>query len=175
MSFCASARSLKYVSPVDEYDSRAVESYDLDLGTGASVLAQPLHPDQLKLVKAIWRGRIAAQDWPVWQYVEMRLDQTSDLDAGSVLASLPRVSDSGNRPLGGYGLTWLVDTSGPPAPETRIALSVPGTWHADPASGEVGLFLRVLEVLTWAQRKLVPNPKQRVESVVTREIGRAHV
>ncbi|HET9732202.1 MAG TPA: hypothetical protein VFP54_05955 [Acidimicrobiales bacterium] len=130
-----------------------------------SVLAGPLDGAQLELVRTVWEGWERSGDWPVWDFVEMMLDQNVGLDAREVLGSLPSVSAAYSAPST-YGLVRLVATPGPPVPETRVALTVPGLWHAERNASELRQFLAILDHLASTRRGLKPDPKAPVETTL---------
>src|SRR5260370_953609 len=94
-------------------------------GEVASPLGEPLSPEQQTLIGVIGEPFTASGELPVWQYVDLKLDDQHGLDAASVLASLP---DAGDRsPTSrSYGLIWRPDSHRQPLPDDKIALTVAG-------------------------------------------------
>lgn len=116
-----------------------------------------LSQDQLRLLLAIALPYISDGVWPVWHYVEARLD-SQDLDARELIHSLPRVGSTGLTGLS-YGFTsalphYLGD-------EERVRLTVAAAlplgelrpYFAEP-------FLRVLHHMIGLQRGVVPSPAE---------------
>ncbi len=110
----------------------------------ASPLREPLSPEQQTLIGVIGEPFTGSGELPVWQYVDLKLDDQHGLDAASVLASLP---DAGDRsPTSrSYGLIWRPDSHRQPLPDDKIALTVAGLCHLPAAMPLVNAFLETKE------------------------------
>jgi hypothetical protein len=134
----------------------SVVSASLDLMPN---LLDPLTDDQRHLLRVIAAGRQAAgEQWPVWQYVVLRLNADGK-NAEDIFNSLP---------------TWLhsyrpvFDTSSTlslPSPEQHIGLTIQGMVAVDhPATNPLILaFVRVLAMAEQWQRAAIPDPRSTVE------------
>jgi hypothetical protein len=132
----------------------------------ANVLREPLGPEQQALLRVIARSFIATGDWPVWQYVELTLENEYGLDAEAALASLPDVGDkSPTSP--GYGLLWRPDSYRQPHLDDRIALTVAGLHHVLQADPLTAAFVAMISYLAEQQVQLVPSPREVVTPTVT--------
>jgi hypothetical protein len=132
-------------------------------------LREPLLSEQTKLINAIYEPFGSSGEWPIWQYVDMKLDASS-LDAAAVLSSLPSVRTSDPaRWSSGYGLIWYLNPSLLPQPDQQIALTVAGLRYIDSAGPLLGAFVTALEYLAAEQRDLVPSPTKVVEATVSSE------
>ena len=132
----------------------------------ASPLREPLSPEQQTLIGVIGGPFIVSGELPVWQYIDLILDDQHGLDAASVLASLPRAGDRSPTSRS-YGPIWRPDSYRQPLPDDKIALTVAGLWHLPPARPLVAAFLTVIRYLVDRQRQLVPSPGEVVTATVT--------
>lgn len=130
-----------------------------------SALREPLSPEQEHLLRAIYEPFDQSGEWPIWQYVDLTLDDRFGLDAGVVLASLPSIEGRGAGSMG-YGLIWRTDSYMQPQPEKQIALTIAGLRHVPEAGPLLGAFLATIQYLVEQQRKLIPSPREVVEASV---------
>ncbi len=137
----------------------------------ASPLRELLSPEQETLLRVISEPLLASGEWPVWQYVDLTLDNQHGLDAASLLASLP---DTGDRsPTSqAYGLIWRPDSYRQPQPDDKVTVTVAGLRHLPQAGPVIGAFLTMFRYLVDRQRQLIPSPDEVVTATVTDgEIG----
>ena len=132
----------------------------------ASLLREPVGPEQQALLKVIGEPFIGTGKWPVWQYVDLTLQDEHGLDAESVLASLPEAGDKSPTSLG-YGLTWRMDSYRQPNPDDRVALTVAGLRFLPQAETVTRAFAAVVGHLASQQAQLVPSPEEVVAATVT--------
>ena len=130
-----------------------------------SWLRKPLTAEQQVLLGVIGEPFIGSGSWPIWQYVDITLEDRHGLDAVAVLASLP---DAGDRsPVSpSYGLVWRPDPYRQPRLDDVITLTVAGLWHLPQARPLVGAFLTMIQYLVDRQRGLVPSPHEVVTATV---------
>ena len=132
----------------------------------ASVLREPIGPEQQALLRVIGEPFIATGKWPVWQYVDLTLENQHGLDAEAVLASLPEAGDkSPTSP--GYGLTWRPDSYRQPHADDRVTLTVAGLRYLPQAGTITEAFAAVIGYLAARQAQLVPSPDEVVTATVT--------
>ncbi len=132
----------------------------------ASMLRGPVGPEQEALLRAIGEPFIATGKWPMWQYVDMTLENEHGLDAEAVLASLPEAGDrSPSSP--GYGLTWRPDSYRQPHMDDRVELTVAGLHYLPEAETVTGAFAAVIGYLADKQAQLVPSPDEVVTATAT--------
>lgn len=139
-----------------------------------SVFPQTLHPDQQKLIDTIWAGYQQAGEWPIFEYVEAMLDKEG-LDVVQVMAGLPAVGHGG---LGGpsYGLVRPPVSQGrAPGRSEKLALTVAGLNYVTAASGLVGTFLRILDLMVETRREAVFDPVKQTDVVVSSEMMHRHL
>jgi hypothetical protein len=131
------------------------------------LLREPLGEEQLQLLRVIYEPFGQAGLWPVWQYVDLTLDDKYGTDGGEVLASLPRLGGPGPMSMS-YGLTWREDSQlSVPNPGHYVTLTVAGLWHLRPATEPLLLaFFEAIRCMIEAQRRLVPSPSEVVEASV---------
>ena len=132
----------------------------------ASLLREPVGPEQQALLKVIGEPFIGMGKWPVWQYVDLTLQDEHGLDAESVLASLPEAGDKSPTSLG-YGLTWRMDSYRQPNPADRVALTIAGLRFLPQAETVTRAFAAVVGHLASQQAQLVPSPEEVVAATVT--------
>ena len=132
----------------------------------ASVLREPVGPEQQALLQVIGEPFTATGNWPVWQYVDLTLEDEHGLDAGTVLASLPEAGDKSPTSLG-YGLIWRMDSYRQPNPDDRVALTVAGLRFLPQAETVTGAFAAVVGYMASQQAQLVPSPEEVVTATVT--------
>lgn len=132
----------------------------------ASVLREPVGPEQQALLQVIGEPFTATGKWPVWQYVDLTLEDEHGLDAGTVLASLPEAGDKSPTSLG-YGLIWRMDSYRQPNPDDRVALTVAGLRFLPQAETVTGAFAAVVGYMASQQAQLVPSPEEVVTATVT--------
>ena len=132
----------------------------------ASPLCEPLSSEQETLIRVISEPFIATGEWPVWQYVDLMLEDQHSLDAADVLASLPEVGERSPASLA-YGLIWRPDSYRQPQPDDQVTVTVAGLWHLPQAEPVTGAFLTMLRYLVARQRELVPSPREVVTATVT--------
>lgn len=132
----------------------------------ASTLREPLSPEQETLIRVISEPFIATGKWPVWQYVDLTLDNQHSLDAAGVLASLPDVGERSPASLT-YGLIWRPDSYRQPQPDDQVTVTVAGLWHLPEAESVTGAFLTMFRYLVARQGQLVPSPHEVVTATVT--------
>lgn len=128
-------------------------------------ILQPLTDSQVALLATVYQGLVRSDEWPIWQYVELTLDQRHGLDAGEVLLSLPRIS----RPqpmLGAYYLLSGLQFGNVPAKDQRVGLTIGGMTRLVPMPDAVGLFMTVLGELCDRYARLRPDPQSVVEGEV---------
>lgn len=125
-------------------------------------LVDPLPDDARALLQVIGEGYIAAGgQWPVWQYVLMRLQERS-IDAASVLLRLPTWQQH-YRPVAMNASGSMPDLNQP------VALTMHGVVHAggSVASLLVPAVLVSLRLAADQQDSITPNPRQVVPVEVT--------
>jgi hypothetical protein len=131
------------------------------------MLREKLSQDQLRLLQVIFEPFDQDRGWPVWQYVDLTLDNRFRLDAAAVLDSLPMVGDHSPMSMS-YGLTWREDSYMQPQPQTHVALTVAGLRYLRPRTDPL---LEAFLVCAWhmvdAQSRLRPDPRQVVEATVS--------
>ena len=97
------------------------------------ILRTDLSPEQLLLLEEAFTPWDRAGRWPLWTYIDQRLD-AKGLVAADVLASLPTIGSlwgAGSR----YELTWYQHSGNrTPNADTPMALTVAGLWHLRPAT-----------------------------------------
>lgn len=134
----------------------------------SGILRAQLDSDQLMLLQETFAPFEQNGEWPVWAYVDHRLD-AKGLVAADVLASLPTAGGLG----GGrtrYGLTWNRDGDQGPAAGTRLTLTIAGMWHLGPAPEQLlGAFKDTVRFLVDRQRSIIPSPSEVVEATATSE------
>ena len=137
-----------------------------------NALLADLDPSQRLLLSTIDGARRRFGSWPIWQYVDSMLYQDADIDATSILLTLPSIRASIG--LGRYGLVWVnapLHTS--VAAGEVIGLTVTGLSQID-AQYEVELFMETLQYLVECERFCDPSPTEVQDVVVTSaEIGSA--
>jgi hypothetical protein len=132
----------------------------------ASVLRRPAGPEQEALLRVIGGPLIATGKWPLWQYVDLTLENEHGLDAEAVLASLPEAgAKSPTSP--GYGLAWRPDSYRQPNPDDRVALTVAGLRYLPQADTVTGAFAVVIGYLAAQQAQLGPSPDEVVTATAT--------
>jgi hypothetical protein len=139
----------------------------------SGVLLADLSHEQLLLLRGTFTPWSRMGRWPIWAYVDQRLD-AEGLVAADVLASLPGVGEAlGGRAL--YGLTWYV-TSGSrvPAADTPVALTVAGLRHLGTDSAQLlASFMDTLRFLVKKHRSIEPDPYEvKTESMTSQELAR---
>lgn len=127
----------------------------------ADPLLHPLSEAQQTLLAIVGDAVLATGDWPVFQYVQAKLDDRG-FDCDEVLSSLPSFSHMHLR----YSLVWHDHTRGEGSP---VKLTVAGMAHLDTFASTVAMFLRVLAELV-ARRAAAPYEPGRV--VITSFLGR---
>jgi hypothetical protein len=132
----------------------------------AGVLREQLDPDQLLLLQETFTPFDRMGKWPVWAYVDHRLD-SNGLVAGDVLASMPVAGGAGGGRMR-YGLTWNQDGHWLPNDGTRLALTVAGLWHLGSAAAPLlTAFKDTVRFLVERRRHLTPSPSEVVDVVVS--------
>jgi len=119
-------------------------------------LLRPLRSDQHTLLKTIGDAVVASGAWPVYQYVQARMDEAG-WDVDEVFGSLPSIS--------GMHLTYSLarrDRGG--RDEEPVKLTVAGLAHLEEFSATVRIYLRVLNALG-EQRAAAPFEPQQVVTV----------
>lgn len=136
-----------------------------EVSTPVNPLLEPLAPEQLMLLQAIYRPFADTGEWPIWQYVDLTLDAAA-LDAATVLSSLPTVRRSNDPIAARYGLTWTMNSHFYAQPDQQIALTVAGLARLADADQLLATFMATVAYLVDAQRKLTPRPREVVEAAV---------
>jgi hypothetical protein len=121
-----------------------------------SVLREPVGPEQEALLLVIGEPFIATAKWPVWQYVDLTLENEYGLAAEAVLASLPDTGDRSPTSLS-YGLVWRPDSYRQPHLDDRVALTVAGLRHLPQAVPITAAFIDMISYLANQQARLVPR------------------
>jgi hypothetical protein len=121
-------------------------------------LLDPISDDQRRLLRLIADGwRAGGGQWPVWQYVSLRMN-ADGFNAEQILLGLPRWQ---------HGYQSVITPRGgiAPAPHEPIGLTIHGIVKADhPATTPLMLaFLKVLAAAEERQRAAVPDPRSTVE------------
>jgi hypothetical protein len=105
-------------------------------------------------------------EWPLWQYVEGKLDPAGTGKTGRAVESMPRVS--GGQPGWGYGWLWWDDfiRSNVPYEHQRVQITVAGMW-ATRLDSLPKLYVGLLRLCNerYAGRELLPT--QFVTATVT--------
>lgn len=135
----------------------------------SGVLRAQLDPDQLLLLREMFTPYDQMGEWPVWAYVDHRLD-AEGIVAADVLASLPVVGEPGGGQMR-YGLTWNPGNHWLPNDNMQLALTVAGMWHLEhqeSASARLLVaFKDTVRFLVRRQRSITPSPSKVVEATVT--------
>lgn len=135
-----------------------------------SILRQQLNSEQMALLKVVYAPFRQSGQWPIWQYVDLTLDQAG-IDAASVLASLPVARASSERVLmqrGSYSLVGIERAEELPA-QCAIPLTVAGLWHLEEAAPLTDVFLDTVRYLVTKQGALAPDPRCVVSATVSSE------
>ena len=96
--------------------------------------------EQLALLRIVGDVLTDIGEWPVYQYVEARMDELG-LEADAVLRSMPYISN-------GQLSYSLVRRDHSTAPDARVKLTIAGFAHLPAHAGVVGMFLAVLNELS---------------------------
>lgn len=129
-------------------------------------MQEDLDPGQVALLKVIFEPFDQTGEWPFWQYVDLTFGDRYELDAATVLASLPRVGSDGGAGLR-YGLVRRQDPQLSPQVGVEIALTAAGMLHVPAAAPLLEAFLATLRHMIGQQQTLIPRPRQVVEAMVT--------
>lgn len=133
----------------------AVDAWCCDGGMPA--LVDPLTNPGQRLVEVVGEGWAAARgQWPVWQYVSMRL-HAEGIDAASTLLRLPTWQQH-------YRPVALSSLGSAPALNESVALTMHGVIHAGGLVSEVLLpaFLASLRLAAKQQLNVAPDPTRVV-------------
>src|SRR6266568_2695699 len=131
-------------------------------------LREPLNPDQTRLIETIYEPFRDSAEWPIWQYVDLTLDAKWDLDAATVLASLPLARHPNPAMWSStYGLAWYMNPNSQPQADQPVALTVAGLHFISQAEPLVGAFLATVMYLIDEQRRVIPRPDEVVEATVS--------
>lgn len=128
------------------------------------MLRGPLSDNQLRLLQVIYEPFHFSGEWPPWQYADLTMRRRFGADAAGILRSLPRAGEEGPH---SYGLTWRADSLSAPPPHTQIGLTVAGLSRVPEARLLVGLFCRLVELMTAALAGLEPDPRKVVTAQIT--------
>ncbi|SCG78142.1 hypothetical protein GA0070613_6476 [Micromonospora inositola] len=111
--------------------------------------------EQLALLRIVGDVLTDIGEWPVYQYVEARMDELG-LDADAVLRSMPSISD-------GQLSYSLVRRDHSTAPDTLVKLTIAGFAHLPAHAGVWDMFLAVLNELSDRRVKAAYDPRQVIE------------
>jgi hypothetical protein len=124
--------------------------------TDADALLRPLGAPQMELLRILGEVVMATGAWPVFQYVQARLDDLG-LDSDEVFAGLPYFSQG--------SLTYsLIRRDRTGREEEPVRLTVAGMAHLDRLASTVEMFLRVVNELG-DRRAAAPFDPGRVVTV----------
>ncbi len=124
--------------------------------TDADALLRPLGAPQMELLRILGEVVMATGSWPVFQYVQARLDDVG-LDSDEVFAGLPYFSHG--------SLTYsLIRRDRTGREEEPVKLTVAGMAHLDGFASTVEMFLRVVNELG-DRRAAAPFDPARVVTV----------
>ncbi|TDD87357.1 hypothetical protein E1293_08095 [Actinomadura darangshiensis] len=130
-------------------------------------LHAPLTDQQKRLLQVVYDGFSARASWPVWQYVDLRLD-AEDIDAEAVLASLPRLAE-GWPGVASYGLVSTSD-SGPHLRTTTVLRLTAAGLRLIPGTEPLqSAFLAAIQLMTERERAIQPDPTKEVLAHVDSE------
>ncbi|GAA3335881.1 hypothetical protein GCM10020358_05910 [Amorphoplanes nipponensis] len=134
----------------------------------ADPLLTTVSAEQITLLRIV--GEVLAESgrWPVFQYVEARLDDAG-FDADAVLRSMPSI-------VHGHLNYSLVRRGHSTSPETPVKLTVAGLAHLPEHAELVGMFLAVLNELATRRADAAYDPHRVIEVTVSggellRELG----
>jgi len=135
-----------------------------DYPSGMNPLLEPVSEDQGRLLGVIYEHFGRSGEWPIWQYVEMRFEDSDEANASETFSSLPTLY---NGSLGRiqYQFAWTQNSFF--NPNDKVGLTVAGLMHVSDAANLVNHYLTALEELVLIRKSLVPNPTE----VVEQEIG----
>ncbi|MEV0453823.1 hypothetical protein [Catellatospora methionotrophica] len=128
--------------------------------TAADPLLVPLTAPQLRLLNIVGDAVLENLDWPIYQYVEGRMDHYG-LDIDEVFGSLPYLSAQHLH----YSLLTR-DRNGT-TEDSRVKLTVAGMGHLPSFTTTSGMFLRVLRELRKRRATATYNPTKVIEVVIS--------
>jgi hypothetical protein len=127
------------------------------------LLREQLSDEQVLLLREVFTPFDRLGQWPVWQYIDSRLD-LHGVVAAEVLGSLPVAGGAGVMRMR-YGLTWHSDSVPVPNEGTPIALTAAGLWHVRPTSDVLlDAFGETVRFLIEHQRMVKPSPVRIVQA-----------
>lgn len=135
-----------------------------------SILRRPLSNEQTALLKVVYAHFRESGKWPIWQYVDLTLDQEG-IDAATAITSLPVARGSSVQIVmqrGSYGVVGIDPASGLD-PRLSIPLTVAGLWHLEEAAPLTGVFFDTVRYLVLKQSELAPDPHSEVNATVSSE------
>jgi hypothetical protein len=133
-------------------------------GEATPSVLRELDVSQQQMVELLAEVFFTHEDWPTFQHVQARFDQTdSGVDAAAILSSFPAI---GNRDLNHsrrYAAVWAENAGGAIHEAGRIGLTVVGLAQcrgtfASSAKPWTEYFLTVLRYFVQARRAFVPPP-----------------
>lgn len=111
--------------------------------------------EQLALLQIVGDVLTDVGEWPVYQYVEARMDELG-LDAEAVLRSMPAIS--------GMQLSYsLIRRDHSSYPATPVKLTIAGFAHLPAHAGVVNIFLAVLRELADRRAKAAFDPRRVID------------
>jgi hypothetical protein len=127
-----------------------------------SFLPGGLAGDQIRFLQVVYDGFTARGDWPIWQYVDMRLDGEG-IDAAAVFASFPPlVSNQGESQYALVQRSTRHEDN-----QATVRLTVAGLWFILSAEPLLDAFLTTVRLITDKERAITPDPAKEVEATVT--------
>ncbi len=127
-----------------------------------SFLPDGLAGDQIRLLQVVYDGFSARGDWPIWQYVDMRLDGEG-INAAAVFASMPPlVSD---QDASQYAL--VERSTRHEDNQATVRLTAAGLRFVLGAEPLLDAFLTTLRLITDKERSITPDPAEEVEATLT--------
>ena len=108
-----------------------------------------LTPDQQRLLELTYAARQAEGEWPLYTYIEARMDNEYNIDARDIVRNLPA------------GLLWGVGPGD--VPHDRLTLTMAGLAELESAAAEIDLFTRVTRYLAQRRHDFVPSSATKPE------------
>ncbi|GLY86034.1 hypothetical protein [Actinoallomurus iriomotensis] len=126
-----------------------------------SFLPGGLAGDQIRFLQVVYDGFSVRGDWPIWQYVDMRLDGEG-IDAAAVFASFPPLVS--NQGASQYALVQR--STRHEDNQATVRLTVAGLRFVLGAEPLLDAFLTTVRLIIGKERSITPDPAEEVEATL---------